>query len=74
MLALGQGLGLDVMAEGVESGQQLEWLTKRGCGFGQGYHLHRPCRPEQIGHAHFTTRAQGAGSGPKRPVDRTTRE
>jgi diguanylate cyclase (GGDEF)-like protein len=37
LLGLGRGLGLIVMAEGVESGAQAEALLTQGCDQGQGY-------------------------------------
>lgn len=42
MIELGHGLGLRVLAEGVETEAQLEWLTQMGCDMVQGYHLGRP--------------------------------
>ncbi len=42
MIALGHGLGLKVIAEGVETAGQLEWLRAQGCDQAQGYHLGRP--------------------------------
>ena len=37
ILSLGQSLGLDVVAEGVETRAQLEFLRAEGCGAAQGY-------------------------------------
>jgi len=42
MLMLGTSLGLSVVAEGVETEIELEYLRKRGCDIVQGYHLGRP--------------------------------
>jgi len=39
---LGAGLGMDVVAEGVETLEQLRFAAEAGCGFGQGYHFARP--------------------------------
>ncbi|MCW1776948.1 EAL domain-containing protein [Pantoea ananatis] len=39
---LSMGLGLDVVAEGVETEAQLRWLRAHGCGGVQGYLLGRP--------------------------------
>ncbi|HEY9108066.1 MAG TPA: EAL domain-containing protein [Roseateles sp.] len=39
---LGRHLQLEVIAEGIESADQLEVLKATGCGFGQGYLLGRP--------------------------------
>ena len=41
-LSLGKQLNLDVVAEGIESQQQLQALLTRGCTLGQGFHLGRP--------------------------------
>ena len=37
IIALSKQLGLSVIAEGIETKQQLEWLKNIGCLFGQGY-------------------------------------
>ena len=42
LIALGHGLGLSIIAEGVEEAGQLEWLRAHGCDQAQGYHLGRP--------------------------------
>ena len=42
ILRLAQGLGLSVVAEGIETQEQLSRLTSLGCGFGQGYFFSRP--------------------------------
>jgi diguanylate cyclase (GGDEF)-like protein len=39
---LGAGLGMDVVAEGIETEEQLRFAADAGCGFGQGYHFARP--------------------------------
>lgn len=49
MIELGHGLELQVLAEGVETAEQLEWLTRSGCDLAQGYHLGRP-GPLKDGH------------------------
>jgi EAL domain-containing protein (putative c-di-GMP-specific phosphodiesterase class I) len=41
-LAMAKGLGLDVVAEGVETPAQLDFLLAQGCPFAQGYLLRRP--------------------------------
>jgi diguanylate cyclase (GGDEF)-like protein/PAS domain S-box-containing protein len=48
MVALGSSLALDVVAEGVETGEQLRALQALGCPTGQGYLFGRPLRPEQL--------------------------
>jgi diguanylate cyclase (GGDEF)-like protein/PAS domain S-box-containing protein len=42
ILRLAQGLGLGVVAEGIETREQLAKLTSLGCGYGQGYYFSRP--------------------------------
>ena len=44
ILLLGEKLGLDLVAEGVETPEQAEWLKERGCDTLQGY-LYSPPRP-----------------------------
>jgi diguanylate cyclase (GGDEF)-like protein/PAS domain S-box-containing protein len=49
MLALAEQLGLDVVAEGIETPSQLGFLLSEGCPRGQGFHLGRPMpAPELI--------------------------
>ena len=43
VIALGQSLGLEVIAEGVEAAHQVEMLRKFGCNSIQGYFIGRPC-------------------------------
>ena len=42
IIAMAKGLGVDVVAEGIETEAQLQVLRKLGCPRGQGYHLARP--------------------------------
>jgi diguanylate cyclase (GGDEF)-like protein/PAS domain S-box-containing protein len=42
VLGLGRGLGLPVLAEGVETGEELHFLQSEGCNAVQGYLLGRP--------------------------------
>jgi diguanylate cyclase (GGDEF)-like protein len=42
---LGQDLHLEVVAEGLETGDQLEALRSLACPLGQGYHFSRPLAP-----------------------------
>ncbi|HDR46335.1 MAG TPA: GGDEF and EAL domain-containing protein [Geoalkalibacter subterraneus] len=43
VLALGNSLGLEVVAEGVESLRQVDLLRRQGCRHMKGYHFCRPC-------------------------------
>ncbi|MCW2726852.1 MAG: Diguanylate cyclase protein [Frankiales bacterium] len=47
-LAMARGLGLDVVAEGVETQAQLDFLIEQGCPFAQGYLLRRPGPADEI--------------------------
>ncbi len=42
IIAMGQSLGLEVLAEGVERAEQLEFLRRAGCNMMQGYYFSRP--------------------------------
>jgi diguanylate cyclase (GGDEF)-like protein/PAS domain S-box-containing protein len=42
ILRLAHGLGLGVVAEGIETREQLAKLASLGCGYGQGYYFSRP--------------------------------
>ena len=42
VIALGRSLGLQVVAEGIESRDQYDALRALGCDHGQGYYIARP--------------------------------
>ena len=42
LIALGRGLGIRVLAEGVERREEYEWLRRHGCTLFQGYLFARP--------------------------------
>ena len=48
IITLGHSLGMDVVAEGVENQEQLQWLRERGCDEGQGYLFSRPVNASEI--------------------------
>ena len=48
MIAVARGLGLDVIAEGVETEAQRLQLVAAGCPVMQGYLFGRPCGPEAV--------------------------
>lgn len=48
MIKLGHDLGLPVLAEGIETTEQKEWLEKNGCDLGQGYWFSRPLPLDQL--------------------------
>jgi diguanylate cyclase (GGDEF)-like protein len=48
MIWLGHGLGIDMVADGVENGAIAERLAKMGCHFAQGYHYAHPVPAEEV--------------------------
>jgi diguanylate cyclase (GGDEF)-like protein len=42
IVLMAQELGLQVIAEGIETNEQLAQLLEMGCGLGQGFHLFKP--------------------------------
>ncbi len=48
IIALARSLGLEVLAEGVETIEQSEFLSREGCGEGQGYLYSHPVAPEEL--------------------------
>ena len=49
IISMARPLGLDVVAEGVETPQQMEYLRERGCDIAQGYFFTQPLTAEQFG-------------------------
>jgi EAL domain-containing protein (putative c-di-GMP-specific phosphodiesterase class I) len=47
-LSLGHSLGLDAVAEGVETARQLALLDAEGCRLAQGYYFSPPVHPREI--------------------------
>ncbi|MCC7219160.1 MAG: EAL domain-containing protein, partial [Candidatus Contendobacter sp.] len=48
IIALGHGLGLSVVAEGVETAEQRQILLDQGCNLAQGYYFGRPMPADQF--------------------------
>jgi EAL domain-containing protein (putative c-di-GMP-specific phosphodiesterase class I) len=48
ILTLGQTLGLETIAEGIETAEQLVALRELGCQLGQGYYFARPLGPAAV--------------------------
>jgi diguanylate cyclase (GGDEF)-like protein len=67
ILALGQKLGLEVVAEGVETRAQLAWLREAGCDAAQGFLF---CKPEPAEKVARTLAPAPNRAAPKRaPAD-----
>jgi EAL domain-containing protein (putative c-di-GMP-specific phosphodiesterase class I) len=48
IIAMGQGLDLELVAEGVETEEQLHYLAERECGIIQGYYFSRPLQSTEF--------------------------
>ncbi|MEO7013709.1 MAG: phosphodiesterase [Dokdonella sp.] len=48
MLALAHSLGLEVVAEGIETAAQLAWFQSAGCDRLQGFHFHRSMPQQSV--------------------------
>lgn len=48
IMSLGHGLGLEVVAECVETKEQLDFLQENGCDVIQGYYFSKPLKPDQF--------------------------
>ncbi len=48
IIVMAHKLGLQVIAEGIETPEQRDWLRQVGCDFGQGFLFSRPVPPEDF--------------------------
>ncbi len=58
ILALGKNMELDIVAEGIETAKQMQFLLEQGCTLGQGYWFSQPLtatQAEQMLEQHFAT-------------------
>jgi EAL domain-containing protein (putative c-di-GMP-specific phosphodiesterase class I) len=55
IVALGQTLGLRIVAEGIEEPGQVDRLRQLGCAYGQGFHYGRPVEPRILEQAMYGT-------------------
>jgi diguanylate cyclase (GGDEF)-like protein/PAS domain S-box-containing protein len=56
VVMLGETLGLETIAEGIEHEEQVEQLVQLGCVAGQGFLFARPCALEEVGASVFAAR------------------
>ena len=49
VIGMARGLGLEVVAEGVETTSQRDWLLQHGCDVAQGYLIAKPMAGEALG-------------------------
>ena len=50
VISLGQSLGIGLVAEGIETQGQLEFLRRRRCDLGQGYLIGKPMVGSRVPH------------------------
>jgi EAL domain-containing protein (putative c-di-GMP-specific phosphodiesterase class I) len=50
IITLGRGLGMDIVAEGVETEIEAVMMTRFGCTELQGYYFSRPLEADQMAH------------------------
>ena len=48
IIDIGNNLGLKIVAEGIESNEEMLFLTNEGCDMGQGYYISKPISPEKL--------------------------
>ena len=65
-IAMGHALGLTVVAEGVETAADLDWLAAQGCDLAQGYWIARPIPaadlPDWLGKNVFVSHGESPGT------------
>jgi diguanylate cyclase (GGDEF)-like protein len=64
IVELGRALGLEMVAEGIESPAQARWFRSIGCQFGQGFHFAQPMTADEAG----TYLGEGARPAPRSKI------
>jgi diguanylate cyclase (GGDEF)-like protein/PAS domain S-box-containing protein len=57
IIQLAKNLGLDPLAEGIETEEQRAFFLERGCELGQGFHFSRPVKPAELETLYRASRA-----------------
>lgn len=55
ILMLGKQLDLNIVAEGIENKQQLDWLKDKDCQIGQGFYFSQPLTQEDFENQYIKT-------------------
>jgi diguanylate cyclase (GGDEF)-like protein/PAS domain S-box-containing protein len=71
IVAMAHAVGLDVVAEGVETARQLDLLRDLGCDQAQGYYLGKPSPIEQLLTAERSRARDAQHSAPAGPTERS---
>lgn len=66
VIAMAHELGLKVVAEGVETAPQLEYLRRVGCDLAQGYLIGRPAPPDALQSRNDLSARSASGLGQRR--------
>ncbi len=56
VISLARNLKLDIIAEGIETSEQAEYLLINDCDYGQGYFYDKPMSVEQLEEKYFKNR------------------
>jgi len=64
IIKLGSSLSIETTAEGIESSSNLDWLSKQGCTFAQGYLFGRPMTKEAVDDLLEAKQAPAIGEDP----------
>lgn len=48
LVNLGAAMNVDIIAEGVETDDDVKTLSDLGCSFAQGYYFHRPTTQDKL--------------------------
>ncbi len=64
IIQLGASLGMETTAEGIETASSLDWLSKQGCTFGQGFLFGRPMRKDDATGFLESSQDMKTGNGP----------